>query len=176
MLADDFPLESVTASLLKSPELLVFWLILLLSLDGLHLSYFQFLQSLYQSFDDCTEHTNYNCYHCRFDVPWFFSSLARSRYLSLFTCLQWYTRTVKSSIWQVLLLMITRSGCLAKIRWSVCNPKPLRILCISFSKTDSGLLIVHIPFVRMVKFKRLAQFPVDHFAHLVVSSLILSLC
>ena len=31
------------------------------SLDGLHLSfYFQVLQSLYQSFDDCTEGANYN--------------------------------------------------------------------------------------------------------------------
>ena len=35
---------------------------------------------------------------------------------------------------------------------------------------------MHIPFVRMVKFKLLAQFPVDHHAYPVVSSLIFFLC
>ena len=35
--------------------------------------------------------------------------------------------------------------------------------------------VVHIPFVRMVKFKFLAQFPVDHLAHPVVPSIILFL-
>ena len=36
-------------------------------LDGLHwLSYFQVLKSLYQSFGDCTEHTNYNWHHRHF--------------------------------------------------------------------------------------------------------------
>ena len=35
--------------------------------------------------------------------------------------------------------------------------------------------VEHIPLVRMVKFKFLAQFPVDHFAHPVVSCLILLL-
>ena len=43
------------------------------SLDGLHLSsYFQVLQSLYQSFGGCTERTNYNWYHCYLHVPWLF--------------------------------------------------------------------------------------------------------
>ena len=37
-------------------------------------------------------------------------------------------------------------------------------------------LVIHIPFVRVVKFKILAQFPVDHLAHPVLSSLILFLC
>ena len=35
--------------------------------------------------------------------------------------------------------------------------------------------VVHIPFVRMVKFKFLAHLPVDHLAHLVVPCLILLL-
>ena len=37
-------------------------------------------------------------------------------------------------------------------------------------------LVVRIPFVDMVKFKFLAHFPVDHLAHLVMSSLVLLLC
>ena len=37
-------------------------------------------------------------------------------------------------------------------------------------------LIVHIRFVHIVKFEILAQFPVDHLAHPVVSNLILLLC
>ena len=43
------------------------------SLDGLHSSsYFQLLQSLQQSFGDCTERTNYNWYHRHFHIPQFF--------------------------------------------------------------------------------------------------------
>ena len=39
-------------------------------LDGLHSSfYFQFFQSLYQSFGDWTERTNHNWYHRHFHVP-----------------------------------------------------------------------------------------------------------
>ena len=41
---------------------------------------------------------------------------------------------------------------------------------------QDGLRDVHIPFIRMVKFKLHAQSPVDHPAHPVVFSLILSLC
>ena len=44
----------------------------------------------------------------------------------------------------VFLLNITRfSGLLARISWSVCIPKPRRILCVLFFKTDSGLCIYH---------------------------------
>ena len=46
------------------------------SWDGLHLSsYFQVLQSLYQTFVDCNELINYSWYDRHFDVPYFFSSL-----------------------------------------------------------------------------------------------------
>ena len=41
---------------------------------------------------------------------------------------------------------------------------------------QDGFWVVHISFVRMVKFKSLEQFPVDHLGHPVVSSLILFLC
>ena len=51
------------------------------------------------------------------------------------------------------LLTITKSGHLAEIRWSVCITKSKRILCI-----------YHLNF--------LAQFPVDHLPHLVMSSLV----
>ena len=37
-------------------------------------------------------------------------------------------------------------------------------------------LVVHIPFVRIVKFKFLAQFLVDNLIHPVMSSFILFLC
>ena len=56
----------------------------------------------------------------------FFSSLARFRYLSSFslsfTLILWSAGTAKSSIWQVrfFLLIISRSGRLAENRWSVC--------------------------------------------------------
>ena len=67
----------VTTSLLKSPGLFsVFWSILIVRLGDFYLSiYLQVLESLYQSFDDCTDRINYNWYHSHFHVPLFFSVL-----------------------------------------------------------------------------------------------------
>ena len=59
----------------------------------------------------------------------FFSTLARSRYLSLFLSLR-SARTTKSTIWLVFLLTISRSGHLAKIRWFICISKSQRILSL----------------------------------------------
>ena len=59
----------------------------------------------------------------------FFNSLARSRYLSLFShsfsFILWSAGTAKSTILQGLffLLIIIRFGLLAEIRWSVCMSK-----------------------------------------------------
>ena len=44
----------------------------------------------------------------------------------------------------IFLLIIIRSGLLAKIRWSVCMSKSYSILCVSFSRTDDGLCIYHL--------------------------------
>ena len=77
----------------------------------------------------------------------FLSSLARSRYLSLFSLsfsfTLWSAGTAKFTVLYVLFfwLIIANSGRLAEIIWSVCISKSLRILGISFSKTDS----VNIP-------------------------------
>ena len=68
----------------------------------------------------------------------FFNSLARSRYLSLFShsfsIILWSARTVKSTILQIFfsLLIIIRSSLLAEIRWSVCISKSHRSLWASF--------------------------------------------
>ena len=80
----------------------------------------------------------------------FFNSLARSRYLSFFSCsfifILWSARTAESTILQILffLLIIIRSGLLAVIRWSVCISKSHRSLCKSFSRTGAGLCIYHL--------------------------------
>ena len=88
----------------------------------------------------------------------FFNSLARARYLSFFSLsfnyILWSARTAKSTIRQVsfflflffffFFLIITRSGRLAEIRWTVCISKSLRSLRISFFRTDSGLCIYHL--------------------------------
>ena len=80
----------------------------------------------------------------------FFSSLARSRYLSFFShsfCfILWSAGTAKSTILQVLffLLIIIKSGLLAGIMWSVCILKSHRILCESFSRTGAGLCLYHL--------------------------------
>ena len=94
-----------------------------------------------------------------------FSSLARSRYLSLFShsfsFTLWSAETAKTIIWRflffhffhfffcfvLLLLTNTRSVRLTEIRGSVCISKSQRILFASFSRTDPGLCIYHL-FVR----------------------------
>ena len=81
----------------------------------------------------------------------FFNSLARSRYLSFFSLsfrfILWSAGTSKSTILQILfffLLIIMRSGLLARIRWSVCMLKSHWSLCESFSRTGAGLCIYHL--------------------------------
>ena len=78
----------------------------------------------------------------------FVSSLARSRYLSFFSLSfnvsRWSAGRAKSAILEVLyfLLVFIRSGCLAKLRWSVYISKSKRSLCVSFSRTLSLLLLL----------------------------------
>ena len=109
----------------------------------------------------------------------FFNSLARLRYLSLFShsfsFILWLPGIAKSTILQIFffLLIIIMSGLLAKIRWSVFISKSHRSLCMSFSRTVLGCAL---PFVSTVKFKFLGHFPVDHLADPGVSRLILLLC
>ena len=101
----------------------------------------------------------------------FFSFLARylSLFLLSFSFTMWPARTAKSTIWQILfLLIVTRFGHLAKIWWSVYISKSQRILRVSFSWTYSGLYIFYF-----FKLKLLAQFPMEHLPHPVMSSLIL---
>ena len=80
-----------------------------------------------------------------------FSSLARSKYLSLFSVIFTLLSDVaaKSTFRQVLAFFYG-------IRGSVCISKPQRIICVLFSKTNT--LAVRIPFTSMVKFQLLAQF------------------
>ena len=85
----------------------------------------------------------------------FFTSLARSRYLSFFSdsfrCILWSAGTAKSTILPVFffffffffLLIIIKSGLLVEIRWSVCMSKS-HSLCVSFSRTGAGLCIYHL--------------------------------
>ena len=80
----------------------------------------------------------------------FFSSVARSRYLSFFSLsfrfILWSAGTAKSTILQILsvLLIIMRFGLLAGIRSSVCMLKSHRSLCKSFSRTGAGLCIYRL--------------------------------
>ena len=81
----------------------------------------------------------------------FFNSLARSRYLSIFShsfsFILWSAGTAKSTILQIfyfLLLIILRSGLRTEIRWSVCISKSHRSLWVSFSRTGAGLCIYHL--------------------------------
>ena len=108
----------------------------------------------------------------------FFNSLARLRYLSFFSLsfrfILWSAGTAKSTTLQILfflLIIIIRSGLLARIRWSICMLKEfMRVIF------QDRCWVVHIPYVSMVKFNFLAHLPVDHLADSVASHLILLLC
>ena len=110
----------------------------------------QDLLRLLQNFGDRSEGTNYNWYDFHPHVPQFFSSLVRSKYLSFFSIsfsfTLWFAGTSKSTIWQVLFFMLinTRSGLLAVIKWSVCISKSRGFYESPFSRTDSGLCVYHL--------------------------------
>ena len=72
----------------------------------------------------------------------FFCSQARSRYSSFFSLsfsfTLWSAKMAKSTIQLVHFFLLTVTS------WSVCISKSQRILCISFSNTDSELCIYHL--------------------------------
>ena len=80
----------------------------------------------------------------------FFNSLRRSRYLSLFSHSFRYSVVSRDSKvdnfanFLFFLLIIIRSGLLAEIRLSVCVSKSHKSLCVSFSRTGSGLCMYHL--------------------------------
>ena len=97
-----------------------------------------------------------------------FNSLARSRYLSLFSnsfsFILWSARRAKSTILQVLfffflllLLIMIKSGLLAEIRWSVRILKSHRSLCVAFSRTGAGLCIYHLLVWSNLNFLHISQ-------------------
>ena len=140
-------------------------------MDGLQSSsYFQVLQSLYQFFSDYTNCTSYNWYHHHFHIPQFFWFPSKVKVLiHLFTFFQLYfvvsqDSKVHNSTSSLFLLIIIRSNHMTKIRWSVCIPEEFVHLIL-----QDRFWVVHIPFACMVKFKLLAQLPVDHLAHPVIS-------
>ena len=104
----------------------------------------------FKSTSPCTKSTNYKWYHRHSHFPQFFNSLTRSRYLNLFSrpfnFTLWSARRAKTSIRQVTfsLLIISWSGRLTKINWSICISKCQRNLGVKVSRTDSGLCIYHL--------------------------------
>ena len=109
----------------------------------------------------------------------FFYFLARSRYLPFFhfTSVLFCGQTGQQSR-QFCKLFFFCGLLFVLINWTRLGDqfvllKSHRILCVILS---DRCWVVNITFVPMVKFQFLAQLPVDHIAHLVVSSLILLLC
>ena len=76
----------------------------------------------------------------------FFSCLARSRYLSGISRRSKIHNSASFFFFFFFffLLIISRSGHLAEFRWSVYIWKSQRSLCVSFSRTDSGIYIYHL--------------------------------
>ena len=80
----------------------------------------------------------------------FFCSLAKSKYLSVyslsFSLTQWLTEMAKSTSCQILFtwLINTGSGLLTGIVWTICISKSKRIFWVPYFGTDSGLCIYYL--------------------------------
>ena len=163
-----FTKDWVTANLLKSPGFFsVFWAISIMQESGWSPLEFLVLRLF-----------NYLLVTVRrapitigvivtFMLYRFFNSLASSRYLYFsFTfnliCGQTGQQSPQFSKFSFFLLVITASSNLVEIGRSFCMFKSHRSL---FVILPDICWVVHIPFVRMVKFKFLAQLPVYHLAH-----------
>ena len=96
----------------------------------------------------------------------FFNSLARSRYLSLFShsfsFILWSARTAKSTILEIFFFFVDYYNIISSLRteiwWSVCISKSHRSLWVSFSRTGSGLCIYHLLAWSNLNFLHISQF------------------
>ena len=147
---------SVTTSLLRSPGLFsVFWPILVMLLFGWSQHVLKLLSlpvpspihwELFQVHQLQLVSPSTSC-------SILFSSQARSRFFFFF-----YFHSGWSSGWDSLIRFYLKIS--------------EKFVCLVL---EDGFWAVHIPLVRKVKFKLLAQFQVDHLSHPVMSSLILFL-
>ena len=103
----------------------------------------------------------------------FFSSLSRFMYSSLFSFsfTLWSAGTVKSTIRQVVLFSLTITW-FGRLRIRLYPKIPEKFVHLIL---EDRFWVVQITFVHMVKYKLLAQFPMEHLAHPVVSNVILFL-
>ena len=125
----------VTASLLKSPGLFSVFRLIFVRLSSGRSSFILRFLSLPVPSHILWESIQEDQLQLGSLFPNFFSSLARSTYLSVFSYFNFTLRsagTTKSTIQQVLhfLLIITRYGCLGEIWWSVCISKSQRSLAL----------------------------------------------
>ena len=109
----------------------------------------------------------------------FLNSLAKSRYLSFFSLsfsfILWPAGTAKLIILEMFFFFFPLLGlvfCPNLGDPCICQ-SPLGVFMYYFL---GRVLVVHMPFVCMIKFKFLTHHPEDHLAHPVFSSLIFLLC
>ena len=121
------------------------------NLDGLDSSSdFQFFRLSFLALGNSSKCTIYNWYHRHLHVPKLFSSLAKSKYLSIFLSYFLFTRysvgITKSTIRQILFLFffLLSPGLVFLSRWSVSISKSQRIIRVSFSRSDSRLCIYYL--------------------------------
>ena len=111
-----------------------------------------------------------------------FSSLAKTRYLSLFSVsfifTPWSACTAKSTFRQVLYFLLFFGFRFLGERGRYYHKFLARWGDYSFVSQNferlirrDGFWVVHMPLVRIVKFKFFARFPVDHIPHPVMSCL-----
>ena len=79
-----------------------------------------------------------------FSIPKQAGTYPSFHFLSILLCSQPGQQSPQFDKFYLFLLLIIRPGRLAEIRWSVCIPKSLRRLCVSFSRTDTSLCVYHL--------------------------------
>ena len=93
---------------------------------------------------DCLKCSNHNWYGLSFwcSIVFKFSNTIYVL-IFLFTFFYFYSVVLQFGRFSFL-LTITRSGQLAEIRWSVCIPKSLKSMCVSFCRRNSRLCVYHL--------------------------------
>ena len=129
---------------------------------------FRFFSSLYQAFTVRSESVNYTIILI---LHYFPRSHTKSKYFFIFLLTLAFPLCDPLGRQSPFFGIITMSGLLYGIWWSFLSQNP-KEFCAS---QKDRFWFVHLPLFSLIKFKFLAQFPVDHFPQLVTPRLVLLL-
>ena len=122
---------------------------------------------LARDFEDRSKRTCYNLYHRHLHFHSFYSSLASSKHMYLLVFFKFHSVIRRDGKVHYSALSLFSKLSLVLVLWPVLGDRFISQNHWEFLRLilQDWFWFVNIPFVRMVKFQFLAQFPVDHLSH-----------